>query len=100
MSRQQWDKEFLNTIRRILLDRWDPIGLKEHCPEDEYDRYAMRVYSHLAAGWSADEIASYLSEMEFVTMGLGTQRRPGRDLYKVADHLLSEWTNFIASKAR
>jgi hypothetical protein len=98
MSRDKWDRTFLETIRRILLAEWDPIGLKEHCPRDEYDSYAMRVYSHLAAGWSMKEIASYLSEMEFVAMGIGTERRLSYELYPVAEHLLSEWNNFAGSR--
>jgi hypothetical protein len=63
-------------IRRILLEVWDPIGVKD-IPEaqDEYDGYAPRIYSLLQRGASDYELASELFRITTETMGLsGAQR--------------------------
>lgn len=95
----QWDKSFLKTIQLILMAEWDPIGVK-NCPEaaDEYDSYAMRVYSYLAAGWSASQIAAYLVNVEYDAMGIGTERLPASDRMPVAEHLIAEWQKFADPK--
>jgi hypothetical protein len=96
---KQWDRSFFKVIQHILMSEWDPIGIKDFLnTEDEYDPYAMRVYSQLAAGADADQIAKYLTETEYGTMGLGlgTQRRPASDRLPVAKHLIAEWEKFKA----
>ncbi len=43
------EEQLSSAIREILFKHWDPIGLGEHLPRDEYDRYipplADLVYS-------------------------------------------------------
>ena len=58
-------------IRQILLNDWDPIGIRE-VPEaqDEYDSYVGGVYRLLADGASAVEVAAHLARIEGETMGL------------------------------
>ncbi len=80
------------------MTKWDPIGVKGYInTEDEYDRYAMRVYSHLAAGWNAQQIAEYLADVEHTAIGLSP--RPAANLITVAEHLLAEWERFIKTGA-
>ena len=58
-------------IRQILLNDWDPIGIRE-VPEaqDEYDSYVGGVYRLLADGASAVEVAKHLARIEGEQMGL------------------------------
>jgi hypothetical protein len=59
-------------IRRVLLEQWDPIGVRDE-PEaqDEYDGYALALYGLLARGATDDDLAKYLAEVTMVWMGLG-----------------------------
>lgn len=54
----------LNAIKQLLRDDWDPIELMPHLPADEYDTYAIQVFSKLSSGASVEEIANYLSDSE------------------------------------
>jgi hypothetical protein len=54
----------LEALKQLLRDDWDPIGLMPHLPADEYDTYAMQVFSKLRAGASAEDIAEYLSGVD------------------------------------
>ena len=58
-------------IRQILLNDWDPIGIRD-VPEaqDEYDSYVGGVYRLLADGASAVEVAKHLAHVEGEQMGL------------------------------
>ena len=48
-------------IRRILLEDWDPIGVREEPTiQDEYEAYAVGVYSILARGGTDADVAAYL----------------------------------------
>jgi hypothetical protein len=61
----------LEAIKRLFLDEWDPIGVAEF-PEacDEYDSYALQVFTSLHNGARAESIADYLSWLERDHMGL------------------------------
>ncbi len=58
-------------IRQILLNDWDPIGIRD-VPEaqDEYDSYVGGVYRLLADGAAAVEVAKHLARIEGEQMGL------------------------------
>jgi hypothetical protein len=48
-------------IRHVLMDVWDPIGIKEEPNvQDEYDGYLGGVYELLVSGASDDSIEDYL----------------------------------------
>jgi len=65
-------KEFYDVVKKILWERWDPIGVYESGAswDDEYDSYASQVYSLSTEGKDAIKIASYLSYSAKQTMGL------------------------------
>jgi hypothetical protein len=73
-------------IRRILLDDWDPIGVKD-VPEaqDEYDSYVGQVYRKIADSTCSFPIAQLLARIETERMGLGD--RPPLTLEPVAQKL-------------
>ncbi|MCY7398521.1 MAG: hypothetical protein LH466_06770 [Sphingomonas bacterium] len=61
----------LEAIKHLFLHEWDPLGVSA-VPEasDEYDAYAMRVFTSLHSGATEHSIAEYLDWLETVHMGL------------------------------
>jgi hypothetical protein len=59
------------SIRRLLWEEWDPIGVHGIAPDDEYDSYAQRVYAMLGEGKQVGEIADYLTWAVREHMGMG-----------------------------
>ena len=61
MADKNKSERIYEEIREILLNSWDPIGIKnEPQARDEYDSYIGGVYKLLKKGSSDEEIASYL----------------------------------------
>lgn len=62
----------LEKIKRLLWEEWDPIGVAalEDWPSDEYNSYAMRIFSMLNSGASIDDVTKYLLWAETENMGL------------------------------
>ena len=53
------------------MREWDPIGLGDICPADEYQAYADKAYVMLMAEKvSAEELAAYLMHIATGRMGL------------------------------
>jgi hypothetical protein len=79
-------REIRAAIGRILLQDWDPIGVRD-VPEaqDEYDSYVGGVYGLLVSGASPQAVAEHLCAVERERMALG-QRQPA-DLLLVAEKL-------------
>ena len=61
----------LKNIRRLLWEDWDPIGVNDSAPNDEYDSYADRIFSMVNRGSGESDIAEYLFWAETENMGLG-----------------------------
>ena len=58
-------------IGKFLLQEWDPIGINDVCPADEYQAYADEAYTMLMNdGATADELAAYLLQVATEHMGL------------------------------
>ncbi|PYY10939.1 MAG: hypothetical protein DMG61_20465 [Acidobacteria bacterium] len=58
-------------IRHVLLDVWDPIGVKDvPNAQDEYDSYIGRVYELLMGNSPDRELAEYLFAVVRDDMGL------------------------------
>jgi hypothetical protein len=63
-------------IRQVLLEVWDPIGVKdEPNARDEYDGYIGRVYELLVSGAHDSELIEYLYWAAHDNMGLDAARR-------------------------
>ena len=62
----------LEKIKKLLWEEWDPIAVRafEDWPSDEYDSYAMHLFSMLNSGASVDELSEYLFISETESMGL------------------------------
>lgn len=59
-------------IRHVLLEVWDPIGVK-NAPnaQDEYDGYVVRLYELLVSGAPDSDLVDYLYQAVHDRMGLG-----------------------------
>ena len=67
----------LSALREIGWTCWDPIGIFDMVgsgfnegPADEYDSYLMVAFGMTQSGKPIDEVASYLTEIASVHMGL------------------------------
>ncbi len=78
----------LRAIRSVLLQDWDPIGVRG-IPEaqDEYDSYAFPLYTLLRQGPSEKALVDHLFRLETGHMGLTRFGR--RHLKPVVHKLLS-----------
>jgi len=79
-------REIEDKIRRVLMLKWDPIGVSDFAgPTDEYDRYIGGIYGLIQRGASRDDIVSHLRTLEVERMGctVGDANR-----YEVADSLI------------
>jgi hypothetical protein len=67
-------------IRRVLLDVWGPIGVR-NAPnaQDEYDSYLGPLFRLLTTEATDDEIAEYLWRLVTEYMGLG----PGTEMQEM-----------------
>jgi hypothetical protein len=71
------DKQYIyRQIKYLLLNEWDPIGVKEF-PEgdDEYDMYIPNLYRMVISGKHASEIYKYLIWVESDHIGLPADRQ-------------------------
>ena len=58
----------MESIRNILYEDWDPIGVNDSAPKYEYDAYYGGVYRLLVSGASEAELSEYLRQMEITKM--------------------------------
>ena len=68
-----------------MFEDWDPIGVNNFAPDDEYDSYVGGIYRLLASGTSEYQIIERLHQLETVNMGLDGDRER---LKPVAEKLL------------
>ncbi len=66
-------KDFLiyKKIDDILWYDWDPIGVNDMAPRDEYQSYVPRIFRLKKSGAGKQEIANLLLKLETQTMGMG-----------------------------
>jgi hypothetical protein len=63
-------KELYQTIDEILWNDWDPIGINDAAPRDEYQGYTPTIFSLKNKGADKEVIAQKLFELETKNMGL------------------------------
>lgn len=80
--------QLFQNIRKILLEEWDPIGIKEiDEAQDEYDFYIPDILKMIGDGQSANDLASYLMFVEKERMGL--EPAPFEDLKNISLQILN-----------
>lgn len=61
----------LSAIQSVLMESWDPIGVKGvAAARDEYDSYIPEIMRLIERRVSVADLAKYLSEIATVEMGL------------------------------
>jgi hypothetical protein len=64
-------QEKLAAIRDVLLEKWDPIGVRdEAAAQDEYDQYLPAILILLRRRAPVTELARYLGDVTSKAMGL------------------------------
>lgn len=63
-------------IDEILWKDWDPIGVNDYAPRDEYQSYVTRILNMVMNGRTSEEISTELYYIEKEIMGLiGDKKR-------------------------
>ena len=68
-ERERRGREIQDKIGRILYEDWDPLGLRDVAPSDEYDSYVGGVYRLLVSGATCEEVAEHLAKLERGPLG-------------------------------
>ena len=64
-------KPINDEIRRVLMEYWDPIGIKDApMAQDEYDSYVSDIYQLLKSGANVSTIIEHLKQIISVNMGM------------------------------
>lgn len=63
-------RELYKSIDEILWNDWDPIGVNDNAPRDEYQSYTPTIFSLKINGVETETIAKKLYEIETITMGV------------------------------
>jgi hypothetical protein len=72
-------------VREILLRDWDPVGIADIAPADEYDAYIGGVVKLIGEKASPDKIVRHLREIAETQMGIaGDKERTWRAAEKLA----------------
>ncbi len=82
------DDLFLQGVRKVLWDHWDPIGLNDNpLLSDEYDAYVPRVAAILMAPNAGRHLNAYLRMIETEQMGVGRQSDSAAKIHFVVEKL-------------
>jgi hypothetical protein len=75
----------IRQIRSVFMHDWDPIGVGDDVPEDEYDAYVMPVYSLLRQKKGESALLDYL---QIVSEHINGTVEPRETLQPVAARFL------------
>ena len=91
---QWWKHQGGQELRRLLMEEWDPIGVKDS-PEaaDEYDGYRGALIQLLRGGAPAARIAEHLAQVEHTSLGFTTT---AEQLLPVAQLLVRWYADSLA----
>jgi len=69
-------KALYKVVDEILWNDWDPIGVNDIAPRDEYQSYVPEIFSLLIQNKTDKEISNRLYKIETETIGvLGSRER-------------------------
>ncbi len=81
-----------NEIDKILWEDWDPIGINDVAPRDEYRSYVPQILNLIMNKKSASEIADRLYYIETEVIGvIGNKERCG----KIAEKMIEGHANIV-----
>ena len=65
-AQQKQGRRIMEAIRRILVEAWDPIGIRGSGPDDEYDAYITGLYRLLIREPTEAEVVAHLDSITMV----------------------------------
>jgi hypothetical protein len=68
--RSRQARQILSAINEILHSYWDPIGMNDVLPKDEYEAYVGEIYRALVNGKSEEGLVGLLTSIENKSIGL------------------------------
>ena len=72
-SKQNRSREIMRQIHDVLWNDWDPIGVNDCAPDDEYDSYISSVYKILSDRPDEYKLTKHLLKLETNSMGLSSR---------------------------
>ncbi len=63
-------EDLYKSVDDILWNDWDPIGVNDVAPRDEYQSYVPEIFSLLIQNRTDEEIADRLYKIETETIGV------------------------------
>ena len=88
MSKKQ--RELIDAVDSILWNDWDPIGINDCGPDDEYRGFVPVIVKLLMRNADADEIANQLHLFAYENMGLDSTPEANMDIAKKLLTLISK----------
>ncbi len=58
----------MKRIAEILFEQWDPLGVRDAAPADEYEEYARVIEAMLGRGEGGGDIRGYLHRSRSKTL--------------------------------
>lgn len=86
-TKEQRGQDIMDAIRAVLVNDWDPIGIKGYGPEDEYDGYIGQIYRLLTQVPTVEDVARQL--LLFESHDIGMPKRDKGIKEEVARKLLA-----------
>ena len=72
--------ELYDFIDTLLWEEWDPIGVNDAAPRDEYQSYTPQLFSLAIKGATVHEIADRFTYLEQKMMGLESNEQGCKEL--------------------
>ncbi len=72
--------EIQESINQILFYDWDPIGVNDLAPDDEYNSYVGGIYRLLVSDASEFQIIEHLHQLEVTQMEASSNREKLKDV--------------------
>lgn len=72
--------ELYDFIDTLLWEEWDPIGVNDSAPRDEYQSYTPQLFSLAIKGATVYEIADRFTYFEQKMMGLESNEQVCKEL--------------------
>lgn len=85
-------KKLWDIVDKILWEDWDPIGVNDAAPRDEYQPYVPTIFRMLLEKSTSEEISTELFNIETHKIGLSGDKK---HFAMIAERLLVSATNFV-----
>ncbi len=74
-------------ITKVIIDQWDPIGLLEFCPPDEYDMEIESIAAIFVKNIDMDTLATGIQAVFLEAFGADTFKKDINECLVIAEKL-------------